>query len=126
LGAQVKNAPTPEQLVEFDAYLKKWQILLGMNDWRVYRSPKRPAKTAAADVESDVAAKMARVRVGDFGEAPITPHELEDTALHELLHSFLAELVHVSKTSKDWTLRMNAEHRIIHTLVRLLVPADKP
>ena len=67
----MKNAPTPEQLVEFDAYLKKWQGLLGMNDWRVYRSPKRPAKTAAADVESDVAAKMARVRVGDFGEAPI-------------------------------------------------------
>jgi hypothetical protein len=88
----VKNLPTPEQLAEFDGYLKKWQGLLGMYDWRVYRSTKPPAKSAA---------------------------------LHELLHSFLAELVHVSKTSKDWNLRMNAEHRIIHTLVRLLVPADK-
>jgi hypothetical protein len=121
----MKNTPTPEQLAEFDGYLKKWQDRLGMNDWRVYRSTKPPAKTAAADVDVDVGAKTARVRVGDFGTAPITSHELEDTALHELLHPFVSELVHVVKASKDWNLRMNAEHRIIHTLVRLLVPADK-
>jgi hypothetical protein len=120
--ARVKNVPTTEQLAEFDGYLKKWQGLLGMYDWRVYRSTKPPAKTAQADMDTDVGAKTARVRVGDFGPlTTITAHELEDTALHELLHSFLAELVHVSKTSKDWNLRMNAEHRIIHTLVRLLL-----
>jgi hypothetical protein len=122
----MKNKPTTEQLKEFDGYLTKWQGLLGMNDWRVYRSTKPPPKTAAADVDADILAKMARIRVGDFGDqTTITPHELEDTALHELLHALLAELVYVTKTTKDWGLRMNAEHRIIHTLVRLLMPETK-
>ena len=86
------NIPTPEHAELFAQSVKKWQQVLSLGDWRIEKGIK-PAKGAMASVEFTPAARLAVYRLGDFGAEKITPDSLDKTALHELLHIFLYDLL---------------------------------
>jgi hypothetical protein len=114
------NIPTPEQAELFAQSVKKWQQVLSLGDWRIEKGMK-PAKAAMASVEFTPAARLAVYRLGDFGAEKITPDSLDRTALHELLHIFLHDLMCVATDPKssDEEIEMQ-EHRVINLLENLL------
>ena len=114
------NIPTPEHAELFAQNVRKWQQVLSLGDWRIEKGSK-PAKQAMASVEFTPNARLAVYRIGDFGAEKITPESLDRTALHELLHIFLHDLMVVSqdpKSSQD-EIEMQ-EHRVINLLENLL------
>jgi hypothetical protein len=116
----MSNIPTPEHAELFAQNVRKWQQVLSLGDWRIEKGSK-PAKQAMASVEFTPNARLAVYRLGDFGAEKITPESLDRTALHELLHIFLHDLMVVSqdpKSSQD-EIEMQ-EHRVINLLENLL------
>jgi hypothetical protein len=116
----MSNIPTPEDAQLFAQSVKKWQQVLSLGDWRIEKGSK-PAKQAMASVEFTPNARLAVYRIGDFGAEKITPESIDRTALHELLHIFLHDLMVVSqepKSSQD-EIEMQ-EHRVINLLENLL------
>jgi hypothetical protein len=116
----MSNIPTPEDAQLFAQSVRKWQQILSLGDWRIEKGSK-PAKEAMASVEFNQTARLATYRLGDFGAEKITPESLDKTALHELLHIFLHDLMCVATDPKssDEDIEMQ-EHRIINLLERLL------
>ena len=114
------NIPTPEHSQLFAQSVRKWQQVLSLGDWRIEKGLK-PAKQAMASVEFNPTARLATYRLGDFGAEKITPDSLDRTALHELLHIFLYDLLCVAadRQASDEDKEMQ-EHRIINTLENLL------
>ena len=114
------NIPTPEQAELFAQSVRKWQQVLSLGDWRIEKGVK-PAKAAMASVEFNQTARLATYRLGDFGAEKITPESLDKTALHELLHIFLYDLMCVATDPKssDEEIEMQ-EHRVINLLENLL------
>ena len=114
------NIPTPEDAQIFAQSVKKWQQVLSLGDWRIEKGSK-PAKEAMASVEFNQTARLATYRLGDFGAEKITPESLDKTALHELLHIFLHDLMCVATDPKssDEEIEMQ-EHRVINLLENLL------
>ena len=116
----MSNIPTPEHAQLFAQSVKKWQQVLSLGDWRIEKGSK-PAKQAMASVEFTPNARLAVYRIGDFGAEKITPESIDRTALHELLHIFLHDLMVVSQDPKssDDEIEMQ-EHRVINLLENLL------
>ena len=116
----MQNIPTTEDAKLFAQSVKKWQEVLSLGDWRIEKGIK-PAKAAMASVEFTPAARLAVYRLGDFGAEKITPESLDRTALHELLHIFLHDLMSVATDPKssDDDIEMQ-EHRVINLLENLL------
>ena len=114
----MKNIPNQEQAQEFDIYVNEWQAVLNVNDWRIERSTK-PAKNAMASVEMDDGARLATLRLGDFASVPINSQSLSMTALHEVLHVFLYDLIQTARSNNDANLE-SEEHRVINVLEKLL------
>ena len=114
------NIPTPEDAQIFAQSVKKWQQVQSLGDWRIEKGSK-PAKEAMASVEFNQTARLATYRLGDFGAEKITPESLDKTALHELLHIFLHDLLCVATDPKssDEEIEMQ-EHRVINLLENLL------
>ena len=114
------NIPTPEHAELFAQSVRKWQQVLSLGDWRIEKGMK-PAKAAMASVEFNQTARLATYRLGDFGAEKITPDSLDKTALHELLHVFLYDLMCVATDPKslDEDIEMQ-EHRVINLLEKLL------
>jgi hypothetical protein len=118
------NIPTPQDVEYFAQSVKKWQQLLSLGDWRIEKGVK-PAKNAMASVEFNDAARLATYRLGDWGAEQITPSSLEKTALHELLHIFLHDLMVTATDPKTNDEHLEAqEHRIINLLEQLLTTKD--
>jgi len=118
------NIPTPHDAAYFAQSVKKWQQVLSLGDWRIEKGVK-PAKAAMASVEFNDAARLATYRLGDFGAEKITPDSLDKTALHELLHVFLHDLMVTATDPKTSDEQLEAqEHRIINLLERLLTTMD--
>lgn len=119
----MKNPVSPADAVVFDGFVVKWQAKLNLGDWRIERG-RKPAKGAMATVEFDESARLATYKLGDFGAEEINPRSLEKTAVHELLHVFLHDLISVAqdRTATPEALEA-AEHAAINVLERLL--ADK-
>jgi hypothetical protein len=114
------NKPNAEQIKEFNAYIKHWQNVLHMGDWRIEKSAKME-KDAMASVVCDSMARLATYKIGDFGAAEITPESLSATALHECLHVFLFDLITAASDRAAPPERMDIEeHRVINVLERLL------
>jgi hypothetical protein len=114
------NIPTPQDAEFFAQCVKKWQTILNLQDWRIERGLKS-AKQAMASVEFDDSARLATYRLGDFGGEKITPKSLDQTALHELLHIFLHDLMTVAQDPKSSQDQVEIqEHRIINLLEKLL------
>ena len=116
----MSNIPTPEHAELFAQSVRKWQQVLSLGDWRIEKGSK-PAKAAMASVEFNQTARLATYRLGDFGAEKITPESLDKTALHELLHIFLYDLLCVATDPKssDEEIEMQ-EHRVINLLENLL------
>jgi hypothetical protein len=114
------NIPTPEDVKLFAQSVRKWQQVLSLCDWRIEKGSK-PAKAAMASVEFNQTARLATYRLGDFGAEKITQESLDQTALHELLHVFLHDLLMVATDPKssDEDIEMQ-EHRVINLLEKLL------
>jgi hypothetical protein len=114
------NIPTQEEAQIFAESVKKWQQVLSLGDWRIEKGVK-PAKQAMASVEFNETARLAVYRLGDFGAEKITPESLDKTALHELLHVFLHDLMMVATDPKssDEDIEMQ-EHRVINLLENIL------
>ena len=116
----MSNIPTPEQAELFAKSVKKWQQVLSLGDWRIEKGMK-PAKAAMASVEFNDIARLATYRLGDFGAEKITPDSLDKTALHELLHVFLHDLITVAQDPKSSQDEIDTqEHRVVNLLENLL------
>jgi hypothetical protein len=114
------NIPTPQDVALFAKSVQKWQQVLSLGDWRIEKGSK-PAKAAMASVEFNASARLATYRLGDFGAEKITPESLDQTALHELLHVFLHDLVSVAQEPKSSQDEIDMqEHRVINLLEKLL------
>ena len=114
------NIPTPHDAAYFAQSVKKWQKVLSLGDWRIEKVLK-PAKQAMASVEFNDTARLATYRLGDWGAEQITPSSLEKTALHELLHVFLHDLITVATDPKSTQDLIDAqEHRVVNLLEALL------
>lgn len=112
------NELSPIDCEKFDEYVKKWQDILGLLDWRIERSGKR-AKKAMCEVVMDDVARMATYRIGlNFGAAEVSPATLESTALHEVLHVLLRDLMMSNEDSAE-----GLEHKVIHVLEKVLMRA---
>jgi hypothetical protein len=108
----------------FAMFVHKWQDALNMNDWRISPSSKPAAKANMAEVyKFDLEARLASYRIGeDFGGTPVTDNSVEETALHEVLHVFLHELIEFAKDPSAKPADINsAEHRVIQSLVKALM-----
>lgn len=114
------NTPTQQDAELFAQSVKKWQQVLSLGDWRIEKGLK-PAKGAMASVEFTESARLAVYRLGDFGAEKITKESLDKTALHELLHIFLHDLMAVATDPKssDEDIEIQ-EHRVINLLEQLL------
>ena len=114
------NLTTPADATSFGRYVKKWQRMLSLGDWRMVVSTKRT--TSMADVKCDLAARLARLRFGaSFGAEPVTPETIEATAVHELLHVLTYELKEFARANTSEEDIASAEHRLINTLEPLLM-----
>jgi len=116
----MSNIPTPEDSALFAQSVRKWQQVLNLGDWRIEKGLK-PAKNAMASVEFNEGARLATYRLGDFGAERVTPESLDQTALHELLHVFLHDLITAAqdpKSSQD-EIEMQ-EHRVVNLLEKIL------
>ena len=114
------NIPTPQDVALFAQSVKKWQQVLSLGDGRLEKGMK-PAKAAMASVEFNDIARLATYRLGDFGAEKITPDSLDKTALHELLHVFLHDLITVAQDPKSSQDEVDTqEHRVVNLLENLL------
>jgi hypothetical protein len=122
------NAVSPAAADAFSMRMKHWQAELNLHDWRIERHPKPASRNALAEVtRMSLVDRLAVYKLGqDFGETkPVSEQSLDEIACHESLHVLLCELIEFcrDKDSKPEDIDA-AEHRVIHTLVRLLVPEN--
>ena len=117
---KVKNPVSESDALLFDGYIAKWQAKLSLNDWRIERSPK-PARNAMASVEFDEPARLAIYKLGDFGGEAITPKSLEATAVHELLHISLHDLIDAAFNRERPEVIEAAEHRVVNLIEKILL-----
>lgn len=120
------NPVSDEAAARFDAYLATWREVLSLGDWRIGLSPKRSARRVMAEVTKfDLEQRLATIKLGkDFGGTTVDEHSLKETALHEVLHVFLYELIATAIEQGEPNDKVgSAEHRVINVLERLL--ADK-
>lgn len=119
----MKNPVTKEDADKFSAYVATWKEVLSLGDWRIEVTEKRsPRKVMAEVYKFDLEQRSAAIRLGKhFGATPVTDEVLKETALHEVLHVFLLELVLTAIEEGEPTDRVgSAEHRVINVLERLL------
>jgi hypothetical protein len=114
------NIPTPQDAALFAQSVKKWQKILNLGDWRIEKGLK-PAKNAMASVEFNEGARLATYRLGDFGAERVTPQSLDQTALHELLHVFLHDLITAAQDPRSSPEQLESEeHRVVNLLEKIL------
>jgi hypothetical protein len=117
------NPVSEEAAGKFAAYVSTWREVLSLGDWRIAVSEKRSSRKVMAEVvKFDLEQRSATIRLGkDFGAVPVTDENLKETALHEVLHVFLYELVMTAIEEGEDTNKVgSAEHRVINVLERLL------
>lgn len=112
-----------EQSKLFGLSLKKWQIRLNLADWRVVFGQKWARRGVMAEAHITLRDRLAEIRVGKSGLAGATDHEIEATAVHEMLHVMLFELVTLARdpNTSDENLA-SLEHAVITVLEPLIFP----
>lgn len=117
------NPVSKDDADKFAAYVATWREVLSLGDWRIAVSEKRSGRKVMAEVvKFDLEQRSATIRLGkDFGNTAVNEHSLKETALHEVLHVFLYELVMTAIDEGEPTDKVgSAEHRCINVLERLL------
>lgn len=121
------NKPvTEEHAQKFAAAVVFWADVLGLGDWRIVVSETRAKRAVMAEVfKFDLEQRSASIRLGkDFGQNDVTDRALSDTALHEVLHIFLHELLQFAQSDGLQEDVDSAEHRVINVLERVLSSAS--
>jgi hypothetical protein len=122
----VRNPISADDRETYRAFLLLWQEKLGLDDWRINLRDKKTPSALMADVECHHLARLANFRLGDsFGGTPVTAESLEATALHEMLHVLLHELVEQNTIGLEGDPLASAEHRVVHVLETLLLKVPK-
>ncbi len=119
-----QNPVTEEHAQQFEQFLRKWQEKLNLMDWRINLSPSRHKGVMAVVYKMDFEQRQATIRLGnDFGADPVCDETLEATAVHELLHVLLCELLELARDTgaQQGDALRSAEHRVVNTFERLLV-----
>jgi hypothetical protein len=123
-----KPAPNPVKTSDEDAFalfVHKWAQELNLSNWRIERSTRKCGKANMAEINKiSLPDRLATFTIGaDFGARPVTAQSVEEIACHEVCHVFLHEYKEVCRdpAATDDAI-MAAEHTLINTLVRLLVP----
>lgn len=117
------NPVTPEDAALFSDRVQHWRHVLGLHDWRIGVSPRRSSRKVMAEVAKfDLEQRSASIRLGkDWSGESVTPEMLDKTALHEVLHVFLYELIETAKVQdQPDDVIGSAEHRVINLLEQLL------
>lgn len=116
---------TEEHAQQFAAAVTFWADVLGLGDWRIVVSAVRSRRKVMAEVSKfDLEQRSATIRLGtDFGTS-VTARNLSDTALHEVLHIFLHELIQFAREDSVEEDIGSAEHRVINVLERVLSSAS--
>lgn len=112
-------AITKEHRDKFQASLERWQDELNLRDWRIKLIEKPAKKTVMAEVDIDLEARVAKVALSPGWKLEPTDNEIDQTALHELLHVMLKPLLEAAKL-KNEALIGGVEHSIINTLERVM------
>lgn len=117
------NPVSAEDAAFFAESVRRWQHVLGMHDWRIAVQERRSSRKVMAEVfKFDLEQRSASIRLGKHwsGES-VTPELLDKTALHEVLHIFLHELIETAKVpDQPDDVIGSAEHRVINLLEQLL------
>lgn len=121
-----KNTLTKEQQVRFHEYMVAWQQTLSLGNWRIEKSAKPATRGAMAEVIFDAEARMATYRLGDWQGTEINERSMRETALHEMLHVLLHDLLELAqdRTANGDAIGV-AEHGVINVLERLLMEASE-
>lgn len=117
------NPVSDEDAAKFTAYVATWREILSLGDWRVGVSEKRSPRRVMAEVTRiDLEQRLATIKLGrDFHGTKVTDASLKETALHEILHVFLGELILTAIEQGEANAQVgSAEHRVINVLERLL------
>lgn len=122
----MKQTPKPvtaEHAAKFALYVANWVEELSLGDWRVNVSDTRAGNGDMAHIfKINLEQRLATIKLGkNFGPMEVTDTVLNETALHEVLHIFLHELIEAAKVPDQPidTLR-SIEHRVINVLERIL------
>lgn len=118
------NVLTPDDAEAFWNALSRWQGELSLTDWRITQSP-LPSRYMAEMNKWDWKQRQVSCRLGlNWRSSPITPATIEQTAVHELLHVLLYPLIETVRGNASPDDIASAEHAVINTLERLLVPDE--
>lgn len=104
----------------FKAACRRWQLRLGLTDWRIdYKTKKDEAHHGAA-IQSSVEARHAIIT---YNSARETGHTIEQLGCHEILHLLFADFgaaaaIRADRHHPDVALE---EHRVIERLLAVLV-----
>lgn len=112
-------AITQEHRAKFQAALEKWQDELNLRDWRIRLIEKPAKKTVMSEVDIDIEARVAKVALSPVWKLEPSDSEIDQTALHELLHIMLKPLLEAAKI-KNESLVGSVEHSVINTLERVM------
>lgn len=95
--------------------------MLNLADWRIVKDDK-PSTNMAEVFRFEDEHKLVRYRLGsDFGRTKVTSESLEDTAVHEMLHIRLHDLIRaVAGYGEESSEVTKAEHEVIVVLTPLL------
>ena len=116
----MKNLTTTAHREEFARYVAEFQDLLNLRDWRIEPSGRNAPKGAFAQISPQLDDRLAVWSLGrDWGGTPITSKALRETALHEVLHVFLAPLIQAA-ASRDEEATAGIEHSVVVILEKLL------
>lgn len=114
-----------EQQEYFWHCLYDWQARLGISDWRITKSNIHPAGVIAMMTDWDAEQRQVACRLGlNWKSAEPTKENIEQAAVHELLHVLLYDVVEQEVNLQESALK-GLEHRIINRLEKLLVPTAK-
>lgn len=117
-----RNIPNAEQAERFQHWMLHWRDVLSLGDWRIERGSKSATKGAMAEVIFDEEARLVVYRLGDWGGTEINERTLKETALHEMLHVRLHDLVALAQDRSASNEQVGvAEHGVINVLERLLM-----
>jgi hypothetical protein len=116
----MKNKTTAAHSEEFALYVAEFQDLLNLRDWRIEPSGKPASRGAMAQVVTSLDDRLAIWSLGrDWGQLEVTSKTLRETALHEVLHVFLAPLIQAA-ASRDEDATAGIEHSVVVILEKLL------
>lgn len=119
-----ENLTDAKDLDFFRQEVSYWQEKLGMLDWRIVVIDK-PTSNMAMVEKLDLESRTAKIRFGSsFGKHElVSPDTISSTALHEVLHVFLHELLNSYETPPSPPdVKYSAEHRVVNVLENVLFP----